>query len=147
MDGCRVTLTFGTTLRFGSLSFVYTRPMEPIAGRTFARPPRPNVLMEAAEREAFVRGFSDDVIVACWGQTQRRSVLGRRLLPHRPRLPGQLRRTARLGGVHGAVHRNVAPWIARPPGRPSDGLRQRPPHDWCCPWVYDDLEGTDCVTP
>jgi hypothetical protein len=37
MDGRGVTLTPGTTLRFGSLGFVYTRPVEPVAGRTFAR--------------------------------------------------------------------------------------------------------------
>jgi hypothetical protein len=38
MDGRRVTLTPGTTLRFGSLGFVYTGPVEPVAGRTFTRP-------------------------------------------------------------------------------------------------------------
>jgi hypothetical protein len=67
MDGRRVTLTPGTTLRFGSLGFVYTGPVEPIAGRTFTWPPRPNVLTGAAGREAFVRGFSDDVIVGKLG--------------------------------------------------------------------------------
>jgi hypothetical protein len=35
MDGRRVTLSPGTTLRFGSLSFVYTRLVEPVTGRTF----------------------------------------------------------------------------------------------------------------
>jgi hypothetical protein len=54
MDGRRVTLTPRTTLRLDSLGFVYTRPVEPIVGRTFAQPPRPNVLMGAAGREAFV---------------------------------------------------------------------------------------------
>jgi hypothetical protein len=67
MDGRRVTLTLGTTLRFGSLGFVYTEPVEPVARRTFARPPRPNVLTGAAGCEAFVRGFSDDVIVGMLG--------------------------------------------------------------------------------
>jgi hypothetical protein len=67
MDGRRATLTPGTTLRFGSLSFVYTGSVEPITGRTFTRPPRPNVLTRAAEREAFVRGFSDDVIIGMLG--------------------------------------------------------------------------------
>jgi hypothetical protein len=67
MDGRRVTLTPGTTLRFDSLGFVYTRPVEPVAGCTFTRPPRPSVLMGAAGREAFVRGFSDDVIVGMLG--------------------------------------------------------------------------------
>jgi hypothetical protein len=41
--------------------------MEPVVGRTFTRPPRPNVLTGAAGREAFVRGFSDDVIVGMLG--------------------------------------------------------------------------------
>jgi hypothetical protein len=63
MDGHGLTLTPGTTLLFGSLGFVYTGPVELIAGRTFARPPRPNVLTRAEGREAFVRGFSDNVIV------------------------------------------------------------------------------------
>jgi hypothetical protein len=54
MDGRRVSLTLGATLGFGSLSFVYTGPAESIARRTFARPPRPNALMGAAGREAFV---------------------------------------------------------------------------------------------
>jgi hypothetical protein len=67
MDGRRVTPTPGTTLRFGSLGFVYAEPVESVAGRTFAQPPRPNVLTGAAGREAFVRGFSDDVIVGMLG--------------------------------------------------------------------------------
>jgi hypothetical protein len=67
MDGRRVTLTLGTTLRFGSLGIVYTGPVEPVAGRTFAWPPRPNVLTGAAGREAFVRGFSNDIIVGMLG--------------------------------------------------------------------------------
>jgi hypothetical protein len=40
MDRRRVTLTPGTTLRFGSLGFIYTRPVEPVAGRTFTWLPR-----------------------------------------------------------------------------------------------------------
>jgi hypothetical protein len=67
MGGRRITLTPGTTLRFGSLGFVYTGPMEPVAKCTFTRPPRPNVLTGAAERKAFVRGFSDVVIVGMLG--------------------------------------------------------------------------------
>jgi hypothetical protein len=67
MDSHRVTLTTGTTLRFGSLSFVYTGAVEPVAGRTFARPPCPNFLMGAAGHEAFVRGFSNDVIIGMLG--------------------------------------------------------------------------------
>jgi hypothetical protein len=54
MDGRGVTLTSGTTLRFGSFGFVYTGPVESVAGRTFSWPPRPNVLLRAAAREAFV---------------------------------------------------------------------------------------------
>jgi hypothetical protein len=67
MDGRRITLIPGATLRFSSLGFVYTGPTESIAGRTFARPPRPNVLTGAAGREAFVRAFSDDVIIGMLG--------------------------------------------------------------------------------
>jgi hypothetical protein len=67
MDGQIVTLTLGTTLRFGSLGFVYTEPVEPVPGRTFTRPPRPNVLTGAAGREAFVQGFSDDIIIGMLG--------------------------------------------------------------------------------
>jgi hypothetical protein len=39
MDGRKITLTFGATLRFGSLGFIYTGPAESVVGRTFARPP------------------------------------------------------------------------------------------------------------
>jgi hypothetical protein len=41
--------------------------MEPIAGCTFTQPPRPNALTGAAEREGFVRGFSDNVILGMLG--------------------------------------------------------------------------------
>jgi hypothetical protein len=67
MDGRGVTLTPGTILHFGSLGFIYTGPVEPVTGRTFGWPPRPNVLTGAAGREAFVQGFSDDVIVGMLG--------------------------------------------------------------------------------
>jgi hypothetical protein len=67
MDGRRVTLTPGTTLRFGSLGFIYTGPVEPVVGCTFTQLPRPNVLTGAAGREVFVRGFSDDVILGMLG--------------------------------------------------------------------------------
>jgi hypothetical protein len=67
MDGFRVSLTPGATLCFGSLSFVYTGPAESIVRRTFARPPHPNVLTGAAGREAFVRGFSNEIIVSMLG--------------------------------------------------------------------------------
>jgi hypothetical protein len=67
MDGRRVTLTPGTTLRFGSLGFVNNGPVEPVAVCTFTWLPRPNVLTGAVGREAFVRGFLDDVIVGMLG--------------------------------------------------------------------------------
>jgi hypothetical protein len=67
MDGRRISLTPGATLRFGSLGFVYTRPMESVAGRTFAQPPRPNVLTGAAGREAFIRSFSGETIIGMLG--------------------------------------------------------------------------------
>jgi hypothetical protein len=67
MDGRRITLTPMATLRFGSLGFVYTGPTESVTGRTFSPPPCPNVLTWAAGREAFVRGFSDDVIIGMLG--------------------------------------------------------------------------------
>jgi hypothetical protein len=67
MDGCGVTLTPGTTLRFGSLDFVYIGPVESVAGRTFGWPPHPNILTGAVTRDAFVQGFSDDVIIGMLG--------------------------------------------------------------------------------
>jgi hypothetical protein len=67
MDGRRITLTPGATLRFGSLGFVYTGPAESVAERTFARLPRPNVLTGATGCEAFVRGFSDNIIISMLG--------------------------------------------------------------------------------
>jgi hypothetical protein len=67
IEGCRVPLTYGATLCFGSLGFVYTRPAESVAGRTFTRPPRPNVLTGAAGRAAFVQGFSDETIIDMLG--------------------------------------------------------------------------------
>jgi hypothetical protein len=67
MDNRRISLTPGATLRFGSLSFVYTGPAESVTGRTFARPPRPNVQTGASGCEAFVRGFSDEIIIGMLG--------------------------------------------------------------------------------
>jgi hypothetical protein len=69
-------LTPGATLRFGSLGFVYTGPTESVAGRTFTRPPRPNVLMGAAGREAFIRGFSDETIISMLGPNPTQEHLG-----------------------------------------------------------------------
>jgi hypothetical protein len=54
MEGRRVSLTPGANLFFSSLGFVYTGSAESVAWRTFARPPRPNVLTGVAGHEAFV---------------------------------------------------------------------------------------------
>jgi hypothetical protein len=67
MEGRRVPFDPWATLRFGSLGFIYTRPTESIAGRTFTQPPRTNILTGVAGREAFVRGFSDETIVGMLG--------------------------------------------------------------------------------
>jgi hypothetical protein len=67
MDGRRITLPPGSTLRFGSLGFVYARLMESVAERTFAQLPCPNVLTGAAVREANVRGFSNETIIGMLG--------------------------------------------------------------------------------
>jgi hypothetical protein len=67
MEGHRVPLTLGAILRFGSLGFINTGPVESVAGRTFAWPPRPNVLTGLAGREAFVRGFLDKMIIGMLG--------------------------------------------------------------------------------
>jgi hypothetical protein len=67
MDGRGVTLTPGTTLRFGSLGCVYTGPVESVAGRTFSRPPHLNVLSGVAAREALLRSYSCDVIIGMLG--------------------------------------------------------------------------------
>jgi hypothetical protein len=67
MDDRMITLTPGATLCFDSLGFVYTGLAESVAGRTFARSPRPNVLTETMGREAFVRGFSDEIIIGMLG--------------------------------------------------------------------------------
>jgi hypothetical protein len=54
MDGRGISLTPGATLRFDSLSFVYTGPVESVAGRTFAQPHCPNVLTGADGHKAFI---------------------------------------------------------------------------------------------
>jgi hypothetical protein len=53
-------------MRFGSLGFVH-RVAEPVAGSTFARLARPNVLTGASGRTAFARCFSDETIMAMLG--------------------------------------------------------------------------------
>jgi hypothetical protein len=67
MDGRRISLTPWATLHFGSLGFVYTGLVESVAGRTFARTSRPNVLTGVVGREAFVRGFSGETIISMLG--------------------------------------------------------------------------------
>jgi hypothetical protein len=64
MEGRRVSLTPWATMRFGSLGFVYIGLAEPVPGRTFARPSRPNVMTGAGGRTVFIRGFSNETIVA-----------------------------------------------------------------------------------
>jgi hypothetical protein len=93
----RITLTPGATLHFGSLGFIYTGPTESIGRRSFTRPPRLNVLTGAVGREAFVRGFSDDIIVGMLGPTQHRRVLGL-LLTTSPTLPSRLPETSHRSG-------------------------------------------------
>jgi hypothetical protein len=68
MDGRRITLTPGATLRFSSLGFVYTGPAESVAGRTFIRLPRPNVLTGAAGLESSEASQMTSSS-ACWGLT------------------------------------------------------------------------------
>jgi hypothetical protein len=67
MEGRKVSLTLGATLRFGSLGFIYIGLAESVAGRIFTRPPRPNVLTGAAGCAEFIRGFSDETIMAMLG--------------------------------------------------------------------------------
>jgi hypothetical protein len=67
MEGRRVPLTPRTTLRLGSLGFVYTEPAESLTGRTFAQSPRPNILTRVAGRATFVRGFLDRTIIGMLG--------------------------------------------------------------------------------
>jgi hypothetical protein len=67
MDDRWISQTPRATLRFGSLGFIYTGPAESVAGRTFARSPRPNVLTGAAGCETFVRGFSGGTIIGMLG--------------------------------------------------------------------------------
>jgi hypothetical protein len=54
-------------MHFSSLGFIYTELTESVVGRTFARLARPNTLTGAAGRTTFVRGFSDETIMAMFG--------------------------------------------------------------------------------
>jgi hypothetical protein len=128
MDGRRITLNPGATLRFGSLGFVYTEPEESIAGCTFARSPRPNVLTRAAGRDAFVRGFSDEIIVGMLGPnpTQERFRLAAYYLTD---LVFQASRDELLAWGE-FLERYTAMYPRGQPGLPDDdGQRQRPPRD------------------
>jgi hypothetical protein len=118
MDGRRVTLTPGTTLHFGSLGFVYTGPVEPVVERTFTRPPRPNVLTGSARREAFVQGFSDDVIIRMLGPnpTQERFWLAAYYLTD---LAFQASRDGPLG-LGEFMERYTAMYPCGEPGLPND---------------------------
>jgi hypothetical protein len=97
MDGRGVTLTLGSTLRFGTLGFVYIGAVESVASRTFGRPPRPNVLTGAAAREAFVRGFSGNVIISMLGPNPTQERLGSPPTTS-PTLPSRLAETDRWAG-------------------------------------------------
>jgi hypothetical protein len=65
--GLQGSVDLWATLHFSSLGFVYTGPAEYVARRTFARPPRPNVLTGAAGHEVFFRGFLDETIIGMLG--------------------------------------------------------------------------------
>jgi hypothetical protein len=142
MDGRRVTLTPETTLRFGSLGFVYTGPVEPVARRTFARPLHPNVLTGAAGREAFISGFSDDVIVGMLGPNpmQERFRLAAYYLTD---LAFQASGDGPLGWAE-FMERYTAMYPRGQPGLPDDPVTAS---RLALPWVYDDSGGTGCVTP
>jgi hypothetical protein len=135
------------TLRFGSHGFVYTEPAESVAGRTFARPPRTNALTGVAGHEAFVRGFSDEIIIGMLGPnpTQERFRLVAYYLTD---LAFQASGDEPLawGQFMEWYITFYPPWTTRPPRQPGDGLRQQLPCDRRRPWVYDDSEGTDHTT-
>jgi hypothetical protein len=146
MDGHRVTLTPGTTLRFGSLGFVYIGPVEPVAGRTFTRPPRPNVLTGATGRDAFVRGFSDDVIVGMLGPNPTHECF-RLATYYLTDLSFQASGDGPLGWGE-FMEWYTAMYPRGQPGLPDDPVTSyAPPHNRRCPWVYDDSEGTNRATP
>jgi hypothetical protein len=114
----RVKLTPGNTLRFGSLGCVYTGPVESVAGRTFGRPPHPNVLSGAAACEVFVRSYSGDVIIGMLGPspTQERFRL---VAYYRTDLAFQASRDRPLGWG-GFVERYSAMYPHGQPGLPDD---------------------------
>jgi hypothetical protein len=67
MVGRRVSLTPGATIHFDSFGFVYAGTAESVIGRTFVRPACPNILTGVAGRAGFVRGFSNETIMAMLG--------------------------------------------------------------------------------
>jgi hypothetical protein len=117
MEGRRVSLTPGATMRIGSLGFVYTGPAEFVVRRIFARPARPNALTAAAGRVTFVRGFSDEAIMAMLGPnpTQERFRLAAYYLsPTSPFRPVEMSRLPR-----------VSSWSGTPPCTPVDSQASR----------------------
>jgi hypothetical protein len=145
MDGHGITLTPGATLHFGSLGFVYTGPVESVAGRTFGRPPRPNVLTGQRDARPSSEASRTTSSSACWGQTQHMSVLGSPPITSPTSLSKTVEMDRWAGGIHGAVLHNVPSWATRPTGRPGNGLRRQPPRHEHRPWVYNYSEGTDCA--
>jgi hypothetical protein len=130
MDGRRISLTPRATLRFGSLGFVYTGPAKSVARRTFARPPRPNVLMGAAGRETFVRGFSGETIIGMLGPnpTQEHFRLAAYYLTD---LAFQASGDEPLAwGSSWSGTPQCTPVDSPASRMTSDGLRQQPPRDW-----------------
>jgi hypothetical protein len=144
MDGRWVTLTPGTTLRFGSLGCVYTG-----AGGVRRRP----YLRSAASPQCPLGGYgARGLHLKLLERRHHRHVGAKpdtgafsacRLLSHRPRLPSQRRRTAGLEGIHEAVLHNVPLWATQPTERSGDGLRQQPPRHEDRPRVSDHSEGAD----
>jgi hypothetical protein len=71
IEGHRVSLTLGATLHFSSLGSVYTGMVESVAGHTFARPPRPNILMGRRDARSSSEASRMRRSGPCWAQTQR----------------------------------------------------------------------------
>jgi hypothetical protein len=144
MEDRRVLLTPRATLCFGSLGFVYTGPVETVVGRTFARPPRPNVLTGAVGRATFVRGFSDETIIGMLGPNPTYERL-RLVAFYLTDLAFQASGAEPLswGEFLERYTTMYPPWTARPLGRPGGGLRQQLAHDRRHLQLCDNPEDTD----
>jgi hypothetical protein len=105
MEDRMVSLTPRAIMRFGSLGFVYTGPVESIVKRTFARPAHPNALTAAAGRHSSGASRTRRSW-PCWVLTQRRSVLGLRLTTT-PTSPFRSAETSRSPGL--------SSWSGTPP--------------------------------